>query len=267
MAWQRRMLGPTPLTTTVCDDYRGMARPHILLIPSLTELEWLIKAQLAEWADVASFDAPGVGDEPRPDSLDRGAIVQRALVELERTGWESCFVVADSWGIATAVQAALAWPGEILGLALGHARLSNRTEGERPPVNRVVWEAMGQLIQNDYRAFVRYGLTQLTQGSIGDELAERMLERVPTDLAQTAYETMLRQPEPIGDDLRRLDMPLLFAKHEGCLSATEEGYEDAVAAFPTARTVAVADAPTVSPEFADALRSFCEKATAASAAT
>jgi pimeloyl-ACP methyl ester carboxylesterase len=238
-----------------------MARPRILLIPSLTELEWLIKAQLETWADVAAFDAPGVGDEPRPERLEREAIVQRALVELERSGWDSCFIVSDSWGIATAVQTANAWPEVVVGMALGHARLSNRTEGERPPVNGAVWEAMGQLIQSDYRAFVRYGLTQLTQGSIGDELAERMLERVPTDVAQTAFETMLRQPEPIEDHLRRLDLPLLLAKHEGCISATEEGYEDAVAAFPTARTVAVADAPTVSRDFAEALRSFCESPT------
>jgi hypothetical protein len=245
-----------------------MARPRILLVPSLTELEWLIKAQLEEWAEVASFDAPGVGDEPRPERLDRDAIVQRGLVELERSGWDSCVVAGDTWGNATAVQAALAWPGEVLGLALGHARLSNRTDGARPPVNRVVWEAMGQLIQNDYGAFVRHGLTQLTQGSIGDELAERMLERVPMDIAQTAFETMMQHPDPIEDDLRILDVPLLFAKHEGCLGSTEEGFEDAVAAFPEARTVAVPDAPTVSPDFAEALRSFCEKpARAATAAT
>jgi pimeloyl-ACP methyl ester carboxylesterase len=236
-----------------------MARPRILLIPNLTELEWLIKPQLEEWAEVASFDAPGIGDEPRPERLDRDAIVQRALVELERSRWESCFIAADSWGNATAVHAASAWPGRVVGLALGHARLSNRTDGERPPVNRVVWEAMGQLIQNDYRAFVRYGLTQLTQGSIGDELADRMLERVPMDLAQIAFESMLAQPEPIEDELRRLNVPLLFAKHEGCLSATEEGFEDAVAAFPGARSFAVPDAPSVSPAFAEALRSFCEE--------
>jgi pimeloyl-ACP methyl ester carboxylesterase len=243
-----------------------MARPHILLVPSLTELEWLIKAQLEDWADVASFDAPGIGDEPRSERLDRAAIVQRALAELEQREWESCFVVGDSWGNATAVQAALAWPGEVLGLALGHARLSNRTEGARPPINRVMWEAMGQLIQNDYGAFVRHGLTQLTQGSIGDELAERMLERVPMDIAQTAFETMMQHPDPIEDDLRTLAVPLLFAKHEGCLSSTEEGFQDAASAFPNARAVAVPEAPTVSPDFANALRSFCESATRASVA-
>lgn len=43
-------------------------------------------------------------------------------------------------------------------------------------------------------------------------------------------------------------MPFLFAKHEG--------FHDAAAAFPHARTVSVPEAPSVSSEFAEALRSF-----------
>jgi pimeloyl-ACP methyl ester carboxylesterase len=237
--------------------YAAMARPRILLVPSLTELEWLIKPQLEEWAEVASFDAPGVGVEPRPETLDREAIIRRALVELERRGWDACFIAGDSWGNATAVRAANEWDGKVTGMALGHARLSDRRDGERPPVNGVVWDAMGQLLQNDYSAFVRYGLTQLTQGSIGDELAKRMLERIPMDIAQAAFETILSDEGGIQDSLRELDSPLLFAKHESCLSATEEGFADAVAAFPRARALSVPDAPTVSPDFAAALRSFC----------
>jgi hypothetical protein len=234
-----------------------MQGPRILLVPNITELEWLIKPQLEEWAEVASFDAPGVGAEPRVERLDRDAIIRRALVELERRGWEACFIAGDSWGNATAVRVSELWSGNVTGMALGHARLSDRTDGERPPVNRVVWDAMGQLLRNDYSAFLRYGLTQLTQGSIGDELAKRMLERIPMDIAQEAFERMLNNPEPIEDSLRQLDAPLLFAKHEGCLSATEEGFADAAAAFPHARTVSVPEAPTVSAEFADALRTFC----------
>ena len=30
----------------------------------------------------------------------------------------------------------------------------------------------------------------------------------------------------------RLDCPLLFAKHEGCLASTDEGFEDVAATFP-----------------------------------
>jgi hypothetical protein len=137
--------------------------------------------------------------DPRHWSARRSS--SRALLELERRGWHSCFIAGDSWGNATAVRAANRWEGEILGMALGHARLSDRTDGERPPVNSVVWDAMGQLLQNDYSAFVRYGLTQLTQGSIGDELAKRMLERIPMDIANAAFETIVREPEPIEHSL------------------------------------------------------------------
>jgi pimeloyl-ACP methyl ester carboxylesterase len=225
----------------------------------MTELEWVIKPQLAQWAEVASFDLPGVGDQPAPEKFERQAVVDRTLAELERLEWRSCFVLADSWGIVTAVQAAAAWPGKVSGLALGHARLSNRSEGERPPVNKIVWEAMGQLMRTDYSAFVRHALTQLTQGSIGDELAEKMIERVPMDIARAAFELMMQEQDSIEEPLRRLDAPLLFAKHEGCLSATDEGFDDAVAAFQAARTVSVPDAPTVSADFAVAVRSFVEE--------
>ena len=62
--------------------------------------------------------------------------------------------------------------------------------------------------------------------------------------------------EQFEETLRQLDVPLLFAKHDGCLGNTDEGFEDAVAAFPEARTVSCPEAPSVSPGFALALRSF-----------
>jgi hypothetical protein len=97
----------------------------------------------------------------------------------------------------------------------------------------------------------------VTHGSIGDELAARMLERVPLDVGRSVWEMNLRDPESFEHLIREVDVPLLFAKHEGCIGSTEEGFEDAVAAFPQARVVSAPDAPSVSPEFADALREFC----------
>ena len=234
-----------------------MSRPQILLVPNLTELEWLIKPRLEEWADVASFDMPGVGNEPRPERLDREAGVNRTLLELERRGWESCFFAADAHGIPTAAKAAAAWDGAVLGMALGHARLSDRSSGDRAPVNRVVWEAMGQLLKSDYGGFVRAGLSQLTQGSLADDLTRKMLERVPQEIAIAAYEVIMSDTESIERPLRELDVPLLFAKHEGCIAGTEEGWEDATAAFPEAVTVSVPLDPSVSEEFAEAFRAFC----------
>jgi hypothetical protein len=232
-----------------------VARPRLLLAPLLTELEWLIKPRLEEWADVASFDAPGVGCEPPAERFGRDAIATRGLVELDRQGWSSYVLVADT-GIAAALRIARARPQAVEAVAFGHARLSDAMDGERAPVNREVHEALGQLLHVDYGNFVRHGLTQLTHGSIGDELAQRMIERVPEEIAKAAWETRLHEPEDYAETLRQLDVPLLFVKHEECLGTTEEGFEDAVAAFPEARTVSVPEAPSVSPAFADALHSF-----------
>jgi hypothetical protein len=58
-------------------------------------------------------------------------------------------------------------------------------------------------------------------------------------------------------------VPLLFAKHEGCLASTDEGFEDAAATFPQARLLSVTDAPLTSPEFAEALRAVCKDVVAA----
>jgi hypothetical protein len=73
----------------------------------------------------------------------------------------------------------------------------------------------------------------------------------------------MQEPEPIEVPLRELGVPLLFAKHEGCLGSTEEGWEDAVAAFPEAHTLSVRETPTVSAQFAEALRTFCLETTGA----
>src|SRR5258705_11502854 len=89
----------------------AMSRPRILLCPQFTEVEWAIAPQLSEWAEVATFDAPGVGQEPFPDDdltrLDRELVVQRALKEVEDRSWDSYFVVGDAWGTATAVRVGL----------------------------------------------------------------------------------------------------------------------------------------------------------------
>src|SRR5437773_12202399 len=95
-------------------------RPRLLLVPLLTEIEWLIKPELEEWAEVASFDAPGVGDEPRAEMFGREAIAQRALEEVDRRGWDSCVVGGDGSAIATALHFVRTRPKIVEALALGH---------------------------------------------------------------------------------------------------------------------------------------------------
>jgi pimeloyl-ACP methyl ester carboxylesterase len=239
-----------------------LARPRLLLCPQFTEVEWAIAPQLSEWADVATFDAPGVGDEPLPGDdpsrLTREHVVGRAMEELERRDWDSDFVVGDAWGTATAARVALANPEPVLGIALGHASLNYVTEGERPAVIGEIAAAMTQLMRTDYDSFVRYGLTQLTQGGFDEEMAGRMVARFPDmHVAAKVWEIHVNNAEPVGDLLAEVDKPLLLAKHDGCLAFTGEGFDDAVAAFPDAHTAVIKTASGASDEFAAALRDFC----------
>jgi pimeloyl-ACP methyl ester carboxylesterase len=240
-----------------------VARPRILLVPQFTEVEWTIAPLLSEWADVATFDAPGVGDEPMPPNapgaLDREMVVQRALQEVDGRGWDSYFVAGDAWGTANAVRVAHARPEQVLGLALGHASLDYAVDGPRPAVNREVTAVMTQLLRNDYDSFVRYGMTQFTQGAFDEETAERIVARFPPmEIASRVWEMNVSRPEPIGELLAELEMPMLLSKHDGCLVFTEEGYEDAVRALPDARRTSISRASSASEEFATALRDFCE---------
>ena len=250
-----------------------MSQPRLLLIPSFTELEWGIRPQLEEWADVASFDMPGIGDQPLPAGIEpdpdrapellgrwREAGTRRALEELDRHGWDSCLLVTDSRGVATAVSVAERRPESVLGLAIGHAALSKSTEGERPPERAGIWDALVQLAKQGNETFVRYGIAQATQGGFDEEVARRMVERFPDmEVVAAMVEAIGHDPEPIGDDLAALGLPLLLAKHDGCLGSTDEGFEDIVDAFPDAETVVCPEACSSSPAFAHAVRRFSER--------
>jgi pimeloyl-ACP methyl ester carboxylesterase len=224
-----------------------MPRPHLLLVPALTELEWRIKPLLEEWAEVASFDPPGVGSEPPSDAPTTQAIVQRGLAELDRRGWERCVVVADEFGTAPAARLASERPDAVAGLALGHACLSY----DENAVSAGIMDSLGELAKRDYRSYARH-ITQATGGAYDDELVEQFIARVPREIAGREY-----RQEPVGEWLRAADVPLLLARHEGCLIFTAEGFDEAVAAFPDAPTLSTSEKPSASVAFADALRSFC----------
>ena len=231
--------------------------PQLLLVPGYSELEWVIRPKLEEWAEVAAFDAPGVGDEEAPTTYDISAVVERAAAEVDRRGWRSCVIAADEFAIAAAVKFASRHPEAVRGIALGHACLSFRADVDPPAVNAEVRAAFSQVAELDDRTFIRH-LTQITQGFYGEELADQMLERIPTGVAQ-AYlrDSMADAGDWIEDALRDLRKPLLLAQHDPCLLFTKEGYKAAVAAFPDAERVTCREKPTVSPRFANALRDFC----------
>lgn len=233
------------------------ARPRLLLVPGISQLEWQIKPQLEEWADVATYDPPGVGNEPGEWSIE--AAVRRGVDEVERRGWDRYVLVADGWGSWYGVRILETAPQRVRGFALGHAALSARMHGERAPLHGFVWDALTQLIAQGRERFAPFAIAQFTRDGYDKQLAAEMLERVPIP----ALERMLVAGREIEYDLaavlRPLGLPLLFAQHKQCLLFTEEGYRDAVAAFPMART-SVMDAPcAASPKFADALQAFCEQ--------
>src|SRR5919108_1379625 len=114
--------------------------PRLLLVPSFTELEWGIRPSLEEWAEVATFDALGIGDTQIPFEVELGpsrsaelltrwreATAQIGLDAVDRRGWERFVVVTDSWGSPAAVRIARLGGDAMLGLAIGHAALSHST--------------------------------------------------------------------------------------------------------------------------------------------
>jgi hypothetical protein len=241
-----------------------MDRPRLLLVPQLTELEWLIRDELESWADVATYDVPGVGDEPPVDDLGSMGVARRGLDEVKRRGWDSYFVVADEFGVAAATHLAIEAGDAVQGIALGHARLSNTLSGDRPTVNREIHEACVHLMRTDHRTFVRQ-LFRLTggesgQGGFGEELVDRYVERVPMAFAVTFWEARTFEGERIGERMAQLGVPMLLASHRGCLLFTGEGFEDAVAAFPDARAITCDEKPSTDVAFSEALRAFCAQA-------
>ena len=241
-----------------------MPRPRILLVPHLSELDWRIKPLLEEWAQVASFDAPGVGDEPPPDAFTTEAVIERGVAELDRLEWDRCVVVGDELGADIAVHLAAAVPGRLDALALGHACVRFRRQGERPTISPEVMAAMVQMARIDYRSYARM-LIHFSRGAYDDELVDRYIERVPGSVATAYLEAFLERQvdEDFAPALRRLGVPLLLAEHRGCLLFTREGYEEAVAAFPKAARASFDLKPSASPEFAETLRSFCHELPAA----
>lgn len=234
-----------------------MGRPRLLLVPQLTELEWRITPLLEEWAEAASYDAPGVGDEPPVDDLSPAAIAERGLREIDERGWDRYVVVADEFGAMAATRLASARPEAVTGLAIGHTCLENTIEGERPSINPAIQAAVAQIVVADYRTWA-LALSQVSQGSYDEEFADRYMERVPQELVKHFFAAKTPPSEPLEERLRALDCPFLFAEHKDCVFHTKEGFEDAAAAFPDAQTVRVPTKPSTSAEFADALRRFCE---------
>lgn len=242
-----------------------MDRPRLLLVPGISELEWQIKPELEEWADVAAYDPPGVGQSPGEWSIE--ASVDRGLNEVDERGWDDYVLVADGWGSWYGVGVLQARPAALRGFALGHAALSARMTGERAPLHGAVWDALSNLIGQGREQFARFAIAQFTRDGYDEELAAKMLARIPMPTLEAMLEAGRKVEYDLEPLLRPLDLPLLFAQHKDCLLFSDEGYADAVAAFPEARTCSMEKVCAVSPIFANELRRFCEEIYASRACT
>jgi hypothetical protein len=227
----------------------------------LTEIEWVIRPLLEEWADVASYDAPGVGVEPPVEDFGSQAIARRGLAEVDRCGWDRFVLVADEFALAAASRIASAAAPRLQGVALGHARLENSTDGERPTINQEVLHGIQAMLRTDPRMFIRqmFKMTggEGVEGGYGEAMVDEFMKRVPIELALPFYQARTKDAEGMGERFADLDVPMLIAQHKGCLMFTDEGFADAVAEFPQARTASFVEKPSTSPEFALTLREFC----------
>jgi hypothetical protein len=244
-------------------------RPRLLLVPMLTEIEWVVKPLLEEWADVATYDAPGVGVEPPVEDFGSHAIARRGLAEVDRREWDRFVLVADEFGLAAASHIAAAAAPRLQAVAMGHARLENSTDGKRPTINQEVLNGIQAMLRTDPRMFVRqmFKMTggEGVEGGYQEAMADEFMKRVRMELMLPFYQARTKDAEGMGERFADLDVPMLIAQHKGCLMFTDEGFADAVAAFPQARTASFTEKPSTSPEFAQTLREFCGSLAAARA--
>jgi pimeloyl-ACP methyl ester carboxylesterase len=243
-------------------------RPQLLLVPSWSEVQWAIKPLLEEWADVASYDPPGVGSEPPAESRLPEAIVERGAAEIERRGWTRCIVAGDDFGSVFATLVAAAQRPNVIGLALGHACLQYRLDGPRPTMIPDLLDMSRRLLDIDFGAYIRQDVGVWDSradysAESANDLVEELVKRVPREYALQLMDELEAGIEDAGASLepflRQLDLPLLLAEHRDCVMFTPHGYEDVVAAFPGAATLATPESPCLSAEFAGALREFAER--------
>lgn len=232
-------------------------RARLLLVPSISELEWgRIRPQLEVWADVASYDLPGLGADADNADLHLETTLQRGIDELDRHGWTDAIIVGDQFGAGLAVLVASRWHGSVRGVALGHACLHYRRDGERPAISPAVADFQLQLTQIGPAAAEQM-FVQGLEVTYGADVAAGIRQRLSANFTRDYAELLLaHQDIDLEPPLRRLGAPLLLAEHRDCPLWTAEGFADAAAAFPEATTVVIGDNPGSSPEFADALREF-----------
>ena len=232
-------------------------RPRLLLVPSISELEWRrILPLLEEWAEVVTYDIPGLSEAEPSQPLDAEFFVAGGLHELEARDWTEAIIVGDQFGAALAVLVAEAWDGAVRGLALGHACLTYTREGPRPAISAIAADFQLQLTRLG-RAQADQMFLQGVEMTYGENVAAGIRARLSPSFTQEYAQLLLDNQEiDLEPRLRQLGVPLFLAQHKECGLWMPEGFEDAVTAFPDARTLVTEENPGSSPEFAAELREF-----------
>ena len=137
--------------------------------------------------------------------------------------------------------------------------MTNGMEGDRPARNAAVWDVLSEMIGKGREQFAPFALSQFTRDGIDEALAAEMVERVPVPVFESMIEAGAVARYDLTESLRALEVPILLAQHQGCLLYTDEGYEDAVDAFPEARRCSTEKMCSADPAYAEALKEFCEE--------
>lgn len=230
-----------------------MSRQRLLYVPIAAGRESEAFAAQVEWAETATFDAPGAGANRAAEPRGVEGVVAAALARLDQLGWERYAIVCDSHGQAAGIELALRDTDRVQGICVGHAAARYGIEGNRPAMVPAMHQAAQQLLETDYRTFAR-AVTQMTQGLWSDAQADEWIADVPQPVAYDILNDMAeRQPELVvrlGDAA----FPVVLGKHVGCVMWTSESFDDARAAVPHAIAVECEGIPTQHPAFLDAAR-------------
>ena len=119
---------------------------------------------------------------------------------------------------------------------------------------------MRQFLAQDHREFIRHGIVQMTQGSVDDELAGRMIDRFPGgEWLELVWDSLNTERSRSASCCEAYGGPLLLAQHVGCLSFTDEGFDGRGRCFPgRAHAGASRRRRAAAPSSPTALRDFCE---------
>jgi hypothetical protein len=237
----------------------GTGKSRLLLVPSISELEWRpIRPLLEEWAETASYNIVDAEASGAPPRLDLDAAIRRGINQLDSRGWTDALIAGDQFGAGLAVLIAERWSGRVNGLALGHACLNYRREGPRPAISTIVADFQVQLAELGPAA----GKQMLAQGmemTYGAEIGAAIMERLPENFARDFSRFLLAHGDiDLEPYLRKVDAPLLLAEHVDCPMWTQHGFEQIAEAFPQAARIALRDNPGSSPDFAAAIRRLAD---------